>query len=342
MGKWHIKPAQGRVFQSDPLPFFVPLLDPFSLRFEVQKRVEGIGLNGHRCGMAAAAGGISDPQVTGPMLGAAIALFGTVVALGVDAYHRSKERRLNLRREAYLKLSEAVTIPLRLFSRCTGAKFDVVEESAKCIDAIAEFNKVHAVGELSTIGALLEMEKCLARALHELHAARLEIDELLDRAAVIEKTWDYQLKYKEETLKAITAVHAQPQSPETHAALETHDRIFEFLSQSMMEQQKQEAELREEAYSKQLALGVQSIKWGTEYSKFLLRLNTAIRKEVGFEVDAKRYEKMAFEYWAAMDEESKRHLDAYGVKAREILKQRHEQAASREITPIPSKPTKMS
>ena len=212
------------------------------------------------------------------------------IQLQHDAVQREKERQMDLRREVFLGAAETLGKQSEYINLFSKVDFDFWKDQEILKGNIGAGNKVHLIAGIETIEAYARANQCWASALLELSKMRLKIEEVKVELNGQESLIALLSNHRDEALASMKAlVNSGPQSQD---AYQFHRNRFDDLQKDISGEIMKKAKL----YSKQTKLLIEisaaCMTSHAEFSKWLLVVNLAARREVDLPIDENRYREL--------------------------------------------------
>ena len=212
------------------------------------------------------------------------------IQLQHDAVQREKERQMDLRREVFLGAAETLGKQSEYINLFSKVDFDFWKDQEILKGNIGAGNKVHLIAGIETIEAYARANQCWASALLELSKMRLKIEEVKVELNGQESLIALLSNHRDEALASMKAlVNSGPQSQD---AYQFHRNRFDDLQKDISGEIMKKAKL----YSKQTKLLIEisaaCMTSHAEFSKRLLVVNLAARREVDLPIDENRYREL--------------------------------------------------
>ncbi len=224
-----------------------------------------------------------------------------------DALMRDREREMTLRREVYLACAEALAHAqeyLAAFARDADGQYEALVKGIG-----ADLNKVHIVGSLATVQAIVSANEFFVRSVADLSLARLPVKKLREEIKAEEQFVERASVRRDEALacmrdmdragtanSAFWAVQNQV-LVETQAAIEAAAERVRVCKADLAVQES--------------ALLRQSAKAGMAFGALVVKANVAIRHELELPLDADAY----LDLMARSQEVLARHVDQFHARA---------------------------
>jgi hypothetical protein len=224
------------------------------------------------------------------ILGVAVGAMGTALGtwwttraqLRHDREQRECERIFALRRDVFLEYAEAATKPLLYLSKISNAEVSMNELGAIQQSTMGPAAKVHGVARLATVRALLNAQEKFIASLLKLMPLRLELDKLTYQISAVASQIALAERHADQLAESIHMLSRLPQSDA---------RRIDDLVAAMKDAQAKHADLHEvraritlERSKLQLSMAAQAAAKTVEYDNCLVRLNVAMREELGLPI----------------------------------------------------------
>ena len=207
-----------------------------------------------------------------------------------DAEQREKERRMDLRREVFLGAAEALGRQSEYINLFSKVDFDFWKDQEIIKGNIGAGNKVHLIAGIETIDAYTRANQSWANALLKLTKARLKIEEVKSELKSQEDIIAMLSAHRDEALASIRALGTSSNS--SQEVYQLHRRRFDELQGKIQEEMARKVELHSKLARLLMEISMVGMACHVEFSKKLLAVNLAARREVDLPIDEQRYREL--------------------------------------------------
>lgn len=200
-----------------------------------------------------------------------------------DAEQRERERKMSLRRDVYLEVSEAIGRTQSMLASFSRNDLNISQLIDKAHENPGSLNKVHIVGSEETLKALVEYAEFLARKVADLLPLRIRWHDLQE-----ELRWGRETiaQIEAEQQAIVTAVQGRSEAdPRVGQMLSRFESNFDRL-ESLRAEVKDLAEGEVAAIK---VLSLETLKAAAESHFQAGKLNICIRREVELPIDQEVY-----------------------------------------------------
>ena len=212
------------------------------------------------------------------------------IQLQHDAEQREKERQMDLRREVFLGAAETLGKQSEYINLFSKIDFDFWKDQEILKGSIGAGNKVHLIAGIETIEAYARANQCWGSALLKLSTMRLKVEEVKVELNGQESLIALLSNYRDEALASMkTLVNSGTQSQE---AYQFHRKRFDELQKDISDEMTKKAKLYSNQAKLLMEISAVCMSSHAEFSKMLLAVNLAARKEVNLPIDENRYREL--------------------------------------------------
>lgn len=209
------------------------------------------------------------------------------IQLQHDAGQREKERQMDLRREVFLGVAEALGRQSEYINLFGKVDFDFWKEQELIKGNIGAGNKLNLIAGIETIEAYARANQAWAKALFELTKMRLQIEEVKGELKSQDEIIAMLSAYRDETLASMKAAGSPGfDSPE---AFNLSRSRFDELQSKISDESLKKARLHSTLATLLMEISVVGMAAHVEFSQKLLAVNLAARREVELPIDENRY-----------------------------------------------------
>jgi hypothetical protein len=204
-----------------------------------------------------------------------------------DAFMRDREREMALRRDVYLKSAEALAHAQEYLAAFAREELAAAQHEALIKGIGGDLNKVHIVGSLPTVEAIVEANEFFVHSVADLSVERLPVKHLKE-----------EIKAEESLLEAAGARRdeALTRMREMDRAQATESAFWGVQSQILAEAQgaiestiERLRAMKEELSVREADLLRKGANAGIAFGALVVRANLVIRRELELPLDAEAY-----------------------------------------------------
>jgi hypothetical protein len=204
-----------------------------------------------------------------------------------DAEQREKERQMDLRREVFLGAAETLGRQSEYINLFSKVDFDFWKDQEVLKGNIGIAYKVQLIAGIDTIEAYARANQCWGSAILELAKMRLKIEEVKAELNGQESLIVLLSNHRDEALASMKAiVNSGTQSQD---AYQFHRERFDDLQRDISGEVAKKAKLHSKLARLLMEISVVCMTSQAEFSKRLLAVNLAARREVDLPIDENRY-----------------------------------------------------
>lgn len=236
------------------------------------------------------------PVVWSGVIGAIIALFGTWLQnrahlkrqkeqLSHDAEQRRVDREMDMRREVYLKATEAVARLqeyLAYFLR-SDITFEQNQDAIKGV--WAEIGKVYLIGSMETLEATTNLYKIYCTSVLRITEKRVAVNQIASEISEHQLTLQEIIKWREQIIIAIQAAAESKDGDLVHKLISK----FEATEAEVKSLHAQIELLSQSIIPAQIELTVEVSKSTQEFEQITADTLVAVRREINFGIDETKY-----------------------------------------------------
>lgn len=225
-----------------------------------------------------------------------------------DALQRDREREMTMRREVYLKAAEALAHAQENLAGFANLDISSQQHEVLIKGIGADLNKVHIVGSMQTVHAIVDANQFFTHAVSDLTIHRLPLQQLTREIAFEQLVIESASARRDEALASLKEMSGdgQHRSP----LWEIQDRIFNEEQKEIEAAAAKIERLQQRLSQDQLAFLKRCAKAGLELGALVVKANVAIRRELELYVDAEEYLKLMRRSYDALGRE----VDAFHRK----------------------------
>lgn len=207
-----------------------------------------------------------------------------------DAWQRDREREMTLRREVYLRAAESLAQAQEYLAGLSRMDDSSQQHEALIKGVGADLNKVHIVGSMATVQAVVEANQFFAHALsdlsvHQLPIAAIEREIVGEQAAV-----DSAIARRDEALAQLKEMTRT--AKEDARAWDLHQRIFNDEQTDIDAALARKERLQRQLGKRRLEFHKRCAEAGLELGQRVVSANLAIRRELELDLDAGSYREL--------------------------------------------------
>ena len=204
-----------------------------------------------------------------------------------DALQRDREREMTLRRDVYLKAAEAMAHAQEYLAGLANMDISPQQHEALIKGVGADLNKVHIVGSMPTVKAVVEANEFFAHAVSDLSICKLPIRQIAQEIEYEELIIDSAAARRDE---ALTQMKEMNRSGVNNPQLwEIQNKIFKDEQKDIDEAFAKKEQLQRDLMQHQMEFRKACAKSGLEVGKLVVNANLAIRRELELHVDTDEY-----------------------------------------------------
>lgn len=233
--------------------------------------------------------GITLPTViAAALMGSALTLLGVFLQnlfencrtdkkLQHEAEEKEKDRKFHAKREIYLNAAEEIAKAARFLMRFSEVYLSQAEHSALLVGYNAAIAKVHLVGNLKTIRALVEANECFQSQSLRLNKIRAPLQQRAEQLKAIEARLNEDFQSQKNVVSRFEQIQRANQGdPELSKLTEQ----YQLLQQRIAKAQEDRTTINRETYQGSLQLFGECRKAIADYSEKLRRVNVVAREEL--------------------------------------------------------------
>ncbi len=207
--------------------------------------------------------------------------------LNHDTLQRDREREMAMRREVYLKAAEAMAHAQEYLAGLANTNVSPQQHEAIIKGVGADLNKVHIVGSMQTVRAIVEANQFFAHAVSDLSIHKIPITRITQEIEFEQMIIGSASARRDEALANLKEMNRSG----------TNDsKLWDIQNKIFNDEQKDvdEAFAKKEQLQQQLAQHHMDFiklcaKAGLELGKLVVKANLAIRRELELQLDANEY-----------------------------------------------------
>ncbi len=204
-----------------------------------------------------------------------------------DAMMRDRERDMALRREVYLKSAEALAHAQEYLAAFAREELAADQHEALIKGIGGDLNKVHIVGSLATVRAIVEANEFFVRRVADLSVQRLPVRRLKDEIKAEEMLLEAAGGRRDE---ALARMREMDQAQATESAFWGVQNQILAEAQSAIEGATERLrELREGLLTIEAQLLREAANAGIAFGALVVQANVAIRRELEMPLDTEAY-----------------------------------------------------
>lgn len=206
-----------------------------------------------------------------------------------DALQRDREREMALRRDVYLRAAEAMAQAQEYLAGFANTEISGQQHESMIKGVGADLNKVHIVGSMATVQAIVEANQFFVQAVADLSIRKLPVQQLAREIEFEQTAIDSAVARRDEALAGMKEM-SRATSTDGHARLwELQNRIFNDEQADIDAALARKEQLQERFSQQQVELLRLSAQAGLEFGRLVTRANLAIRRELELPLDADEY-----------------------------------------------------
>ncbi|WP_297364334.1 hypothetical protein [Acidiferrobacter sp.] len=204
-----------------------------------------------------------------------------------DALMRDRERDMALRREVYLKSAEALAHAQEYLAAFARDDLAADQHEALIRGIGGDLNKVHIVGSLATVQAIVEANEFFVRSVADLGVEQLPVKRLKEEIKAEEFLIEAAGGRRDE---ALTRMREMDRAQATESAFWTvQNQILTEAHAAMEDAAERLRELRETLLVSEARLLRDAAHAGIAFGTLVVRANVAIRRELEMPLDTEAY-----------------------------------------------------
>ncbi len=255
------------------------------------------------------------PALYGIIIGSFLTIIGVMLTnssntkqLRIQHEHerqlKDKERDLNLRRDVYLQVMEAIAAGLVAVGRVSEMDSSMEDLMRSYTDLSPKIGKVSIVGKNETIKAMANFQQELTGAFLRLSAKRESFRSLNQRAGSLENSINAN---KNEMKRLAEQLTSKPETNELEQDTAVASRNYEKLTNQTKKLEKEFEEIWEHLYPLQIQLVKESFSEVSKLDNLLVPLVGMMRSELELPFDQEYYTKIMSDG----HQKQKEYLDAF-------------------------------
>jgi hypothetical protein len=206
-----------------------------------------------------------------------------------DALQRDREREMALRRDVYLRAAEAMAQAQEYLAGFANTEISGQQHESMIKGVGADLNKVHIVGSMPTVQAIVEANQFFVRAVADLSIRKLPVQQLAREIELEQTAVESAIARRDEALAGMKEM-SRSTSTGSHARLwELQNRIFNDEQADIDDALARKEQLQEHFSQQQMELLRLSAQAGLEFGRLVTKANLAIRRELELPLDADEY-----------------------------------------------------
>ena len=207
-----------------------------------------------------------------------------------DAWQRDREREMTLRREVYLCAAESLAQAQEYLAGLSRMDDSTQQHEALIKGVGADLNKVHIVGSMATVQAVVEANQFFAHALSELSVHKLPIAAIEREIVCEQEAVDSAIARRDEALAQLKEMTRT--AKEDARAWDLHQRIFNDEQSDIDAALARKERLQRQLGKRRLDFHKRCAEAGLELGKRVVSANLAIRRELELDLDAGSYREL--------------------------------------------------
>jgi hypothetical protein len=206
-----------------------------------------------------------------------------------DALQRDREREMALRRDVYLRAAEAMAQAQEYLAGFANTEISGQQHESMIKGVGADLNKVHIVGSMPTVQAIVEANQFFVRAVADLSIRKLPVQQLAREIELEQTAVESAIARRDEALAGMKEM-SRSAGTGSHARLwELQNRIFNDEQADIDDALARKEQLQEHFSQQQMELLRLSAQAGLEFGRLVTKANLAIRRELELPLDAEEY-----------------------------------------------------
>lgn len=207
-----------------------------------------------------------------------------------DAWQRDREREMTLRREVYLRAAESLAQAQEYLAGLSRINDPSQEHEALIKGVGADLNKVHIIGSMATVQAVVEADQFFAHALSDLSVHKLPIAAIGREIVCEQEAVDSAIARRDEALAQLKEMTRT--AKEDARAWDLHQRIFNDEQADIDAALARKERLQRQLGKHRLDFHQRCAKAGLELGQRVVNANLAIRRELELDLDAGSYREL--------------------------------------------------
>lgn len=206
-----------------------------------------------------------------------------------DALQRDREREMALRRDVYLRAAEAMAQAQEYLAGFANTEISAQQHESMIKGVGSDLNKVHIVGSLATVQAIVEANQFFVSAVADLSIRKLPVQQLARETELEQTAIDSAIARRDEALAGMKEM-SRSTNTDGHARLwELQNRIFNDEQADIDAALTRKEELQGHFSQQQMELLRLSAQAGLEFGRLVTKANLAIRRELELPLEAEEY-----------------------------------------------------
>ena len=212
-----------------------------------------------------------------------------------DAEERDKERKMDLRRQVYLEVAEAITANYTILNRFPDLTVTDSDLSKQFSNSAVSISKVNVIGSDRTIKAVSDLSLAISRKYLELTAKRLPLVQRQQEINMQNRFLTQSAAERDRMIELMKEYNLQ--GSEDKRLWNVINNNFEFEKKRCDEFIAKINELRRINSQGQIQLSLECFEASKEISKFFIPAISAVREEMGIPFDADSFRKVLEGSW---------------------------------------------
>jgi hypothetical protein len=204
-----------------------------------------------------------------------------------DAMQRDREREMALRREVYFRAAEAMAQAQEYLSGFASSEIAPQRQDAMIRGVGADLNKVHIVGSLPTVKAIVEANQFFVHAVADLSIKKLPLQQLVQEIEYEQRIIDSAAAQRDEALTTMKEMNRA--GTDNRGLWEIQNRIFHDEQKDIDAALAKRERLQQTLAQRQLEFLRLCADAGLQFGKLVVKANLAIRRELELPLDAAEY-----------------------------------------------------
>ncbi len=204
-----------------------------------------------------------------------------------DAQQRDREREMTVRREVYLKAAEAMAQAQEYLASLANIDISLQQHEAMVKGVGADLNKVHIVGSMPTVQAIVEANQFFAHAVSELSIQKLPIRRITHEIEYQQMSIESAAARRDEALASMKEMTRA--GIDNQRAWNLHHKIFNDEQNEMDVALAKKEKLQNELAHHQADFVKHCAQAGLALGRLVVNANLAIRRELELGLDAEAY-----------------------------------------------------
>lgn len=204
-----------------------------------------------------------------------------------DASQRDREREMTIRRDVYLKAAEALAHAQDYLAGLANVDVSPQQQQTIIKGVGADLNKVHIVGSMPTVQAIVAANQFFAQAVSHLSLRRLPMQEITRAMEMQDAIIESAIARRDEALTTMKEMNRS--GADNSKAWDVQHKIFHEEQRAIGAAFAEKERLQQELAQYQAKFLKRSAQAGLELGWLVVKANLAIRRELELDLDADEY-----------------------------------------------------